>query len=345
MKNQTKYKVAIAGATGLVGTEIIGILGSRRFPVDKLKLLASEDSAGEIHEFRGEALHVSLLEEDAFIGVDIAFFATNSELSRKYVPCARSEGAVVIDNSAAYRMDMDVPLVVPEVNGFKLVDHDGMIANPNCSTVQLVMVLKPLLKHVRIKRVVVSTYQAVSGWGKRAMDELIEQVRDLLTFKEIKVNVFSKQIAFNCIPQIDVFTSNGNTGEEEKIINETRKILDMKDFRITATAVRVPVFNGHSQAVTIEFDSELSVEKARDILTQSTGIVLLDDPANSEFPVAVQVTGHDEVYAGRIRKDHSVEYGLNLWTVSDNLRKGAALNAVQIAEELIKLPNLGRRKK
>lgn len=328
--------VAVVGATGMVGKEMIKTLGERKFPVKKLRLLASKNSAGKRLEFKGKFIGVETLTEDSFKGVDIALFSAGAERSRQFAPAAVKAGAVVIDNSSAFRMADGVPLVVPEVNPHTAKNHKGIIANPNCSTIQLVVALHPLNVKAKIKRVVIATYQAVSGAGQKAVEELSGQVTALLSFQPIKGELFPHQIAFNCLPHIDVFLEDGYTKEEAKIVNETRKIMEEPAIKVSATAVRVPVFHGHSEAVNIEFESSMSPEYARDVLALSPGVAVVDDPSENSYPLAVDCAGKDEVFVGRIRKDDTLEHGLNIWIVSDNIRKGAALNSVQIAELLLK---------
>ncbi len=330
------WNIAIVGATGAVGTQMIECLEERDFPVGKIKYLASSRSAGEILEFKGKAVPVEELTHDSFAGIDIALFSAGGDRSKEFCPSAARAGAVCIDNSSAWRMDPDVPLVVPEVNPHAIARYaqKGIIANPNCSTIQMVVALKPLHDYAAIKRVVVSTYQAVSGTGKKAIAELDQQVKDLLQGKSPECNVYPHQIAFNCLPQIDSFGDNGYTREEMKLVNETRKIMEA-DIRITATAVRVPVFYGHSESVNIETGKKITVEKARELLQNAAGVELVDDPANGVYPMAVDAAGQDLTFVGRLREDESIENGLNLWVVADNIRKGAATNAVQIAEILI----------
>src|SRR3989338_7892967 len=335
MKHKSAYTVAVVGATGAVGTEMIEILQERKFPVGELRPLASARSAGDRVSFHDQNLVVRELTKDSFEGVDIALFSAGADISREYAPLAAKAGAVVIDNSAAWRMGKDVPLVVPEVNRADIAKHKGIIANPNCSTIQLVVALKPLHDAARIKRIVVTTFQAVSGSGKEAMDELLEETQALLSFKEPTPTVYPHQIAFNCRPHIDDFLPSGYTKEEMKMLNETRKIMGDDSIRVTATTVRVPVYVGHSESVNIETEKKLSANEARAILCEAPGVLLYDDPAHKIYPMPLDAAGKDEVYVGRIREDESVPNGLNLWIVADNLRKGAALNAIQIAEEPI----------
>jgi len=335
MKHKSAYTVAVVGATGAVGTEMIDILQERKFPVGELRPLASARSAGDRVSFHDQSLVVLELTKDSFEGVDIALFSAGADISREYAPLAARAGAVVIDNSAAWRMGKDVPLVVPEVNRADIAKHKGIIANPNCSTIQLVVALKPLHDAARIKRIVVTTLQAVSGTGKDAMDELLEETQALLSFKEPEPKVYPHQIAFNCLPHIDVFLDNGYTKEEMKMVHETHKMLD-PNIKVTATTVRVPVFRCHSESINIETEKKLTANEARAILAAAPGVVVFDDPSKNIYPLAIDVAGKDDTYVGRVREDESIENGLNMWVVSDNLRKGAALNAVQIAEELIK---------
>ncbi len=337
MKKKSTYSVAVVGATGVVGTEMLRVLEERKFPVERILPLASSRSAGGEVSFAGKGLLVKLLTKESFEGIDLALFSAGSEISREYAPIAVQAGAVVIDNSSAWRMEKDVPLVVPEVNPGDIAKHRGIIANPNCSTIQMVVALKPLHDQVRITRIVVSTYQSVSGTGKEAMDELEEQCRQVFSFGEVKPTVYPYQIAFNCLPHIDEFLPSGYTKEEMKLVHETQKIMGDDSIRITATTVRVPVFVGHSESINIETVKELPVTEARAILSMAPGVQLYDDPSHGLYPLPIDVAGTDAVYVGRIRKDESIPHGLNLWVVADNLRKGAALNAIQIAEELTKV--------
>jgi aspartate-semialdehyde dehydrogenase len=330
------WNVAIVGATGAVGTQMIECLEERNFPVGKITLLASGRSAGQVLEFAGKSVLVEELTHDSFEGIDIALFSAGGARSEEFCPSAAKAGAVCIDNSSAWRMDKDVPLVVPEVNADAIADYKkkGIIANPNCSTIQMVVALKPLHDFGTIKRIVVSTYQAVSGTGKKAIDELRIQAGELLNGRPTKNEVYPHRIAFNCLPQIDSFCDNGYTKEEMKMVNETQKIMGA-DIKTTATCVRVPVFYGHSESVNIETVEKISVAKAREILKGAPGVELVDDPAAGDYPMAINAAGEDLTLVGRIREDDSVENGLNLWIVADNIRKGAATNAVQIAEILI----------
>ncbi len=333
-----EYHVAVAGATGAVGNEMIKILEELKFPVASLKLLASSRSAGKTLDFRGESLAVEELREDSFAGVDIALFSAGAAASRQFAPAAAEAGCVVIDNSSAWRMDPEVPLVVPEVNPHAVADHSnkGIIANPNCSTIQMVVVLKPIYDAVGIERVVVSTYQAVSGTGKRAMEELTDQTRQLLNFQEVTPEVYPHRIAFNCFPHIGSFLENGYTEEEMKMVHETQKIMEDTSIRVSATTVRVPVFYGHSEAVNIQTKRKLSAKDARVLLFQAPGVRVMDNPEERIYPMPLEAAGINDTLVGRIREDISVENGLDLWIVADNIRKGAALNTVQIAELLVK---------
>jgi aspartate-semialdehyde dehydrogenase len=335
LKKKDQYVVAVAGATGAVGNEMVEILEERKFPVGELRLFASERTAGESVSFGGRDHRVALLDKNSFSEVDIALFSAGESVSREFAPIAVSSGAVVIDNSAAWRMDPIVPLVVPEVNPEAALDHQGIIANPNCSTIQLVVALKPIHNAVRIRRAVISTYQSVSGTGKEAIDELIEQTRALLSFQEVECRVYPFQIAFNLLPQIGSFDEKGYCTEERKLMAETQKILGDASIRMTATTVRVPVFRAHAESVNIETEQKLSPNEARALLSEAPGIQVYDDPSRKLYPMPIDVAGTDAVYVGRIREDASNENGLHLWIVSDNLRKGAALNAIQIAEGLI----------
>lgn len=336
IKKKSAYTVAVVGATGAVGTEMIQVLEERDFPVEELVPLASARSEGNEVMFRGQTLPVKVLEHNSFEGVDVALFSAGAGVSKEFGPMAVKAGAVVVDNSSAWRMDPNVPLVVPEVNVHALSGHQGLIANPNCSTIQMVVALKPLHDAAQIKRIIVTTFQSVSGTGKDAMEELIDQSRQLLSFGEAKVSVYPHQIAFNCLPHIDDFLPNGYTKEEMKMVNETRKILGESSLPITATTVRVPVFICHAESVNVETEQKLSANAARAILSAAPGIQVYDDPSRNLYPLPIDVVGTDAVFVGRVREDESVTNGLNLWIVADNLRKGAALNAVQIAEELIR---------
>jgi aspartate-semialdehyde dehydrogenase len=330
------YKVAVVGATGAVGHELLSVLAEREFPVSEVVALASDRSAGRQVSFGEEAtLTVKPLESYDFRGTDIALFSPGAPVSKVFAPKAAAAGCVVIDNTSQFRMDHDVPLVVPEVNPQAIAGYAkrGIIANPNCSTIQMVVALKPLHTLAKVKRVVVSTYQSVSGAGKEAMDELFEQTRGIYVHDPIKKEQFTKQIAFNCIPHIDVFMEDGETKEEWKMAVETRKILD-PDIAVTATCVRVPVFISHGEAVTVEFERPITAEQARQALKKAPGVTVIDHRADEGYVTQAEAAGDDPVFVSRIRQDRTVPHGLSFWCVSDNLRKGAALNAVQIAEVL-----------
>ena len=336
-----KYNVAILGATGAVGQEFLNLIEERNFPFAELKMLASKRSAGKIINFMGKDYTVEEATEDSFQGVEIALFAGGAA-SKTFAPAAVKAGAVVIDNSSAFRMDPEVPLVVPEVNPEAIARHKGIIANPNCSTIIMVMALKPLYELAKIKRIVVSTYQAVSGGGKEAMAELEQQVEDIVAGREVTANILPGaalpkhyQIAFNLIPQIDVFKENLYTKEEMKMIDETKKIMADDSLRITATTVRVPVYRSHAESVNVEFADEVSVEAAKKAIAAFPGAQVKDNPAEMEYPMPLFTSGKNDVEVGRIRKDYSVDHGLNFWVCGDQIRKGAALNAVQIAEYMI----------
>src|SRR5881398_2174457 len=342
------YRVAVVGATGNVGREILNVLAERQFPLDELATLASASSTGDAIDFgdSGETLKVKNLEHFDFSGWDIALFAAGSEVSRLYATKAAQAGCTVIDNSSLFRMDPDVPLIVPEVNSDAIAGYakKNIIANPNCSTAQLVVALKPLHDAAKIKRVVVATYQSVSGAGKAGMDELFEQSRNIFVGDSNEPAFFTKQIAFNVIPHIDVLLDDGSTKEEWKMVVETKKILD-PSIKVTATCVRVPVFVGHSEAVNIEFENEISAEQAREILREAPGVMLIDKHEPGGYVTPYEAAGEDATYISRIREDATVENGLSLWCVSDNLRKGAALNAIQIAECLINRKLITAKKK
>lgn len=332
-----KYNVAVVGATGAVGEQMREVLEEREFPVGELRLLASERSAGQFLQFMGKNVRVDVLTEESFRGIDIGLFSAGGSISAKFAPAAVAAGAVLVDNTSHFRMDPDIPLVVPEVNAQEIGDYKsrGIIANPNCSTIQMVVALKPIHDAARIKRVVVSTYQSVSGAGRKAMDELSQQVTALYNGQELEMEKFPHQIAFNCIPHIDAFMDGGYTREEVKMIDETRKILGEPSLRITATSVRVPVFCGHSESINVETEKKLTAADVKAILREAPGVIVADEPEKNIYPMAIDAIGKDATYVGRIREDDSVPNGLNLWVVADNLRKGAALNAVQIAEILI----------
>lgn len=324
-------RVAIVGATGEVGRAFLKVLEEREFPVDELYLYASEKSEGAELTFRGEKFKVRALnKETSFRGIDIALFSAGSSISKEYAPRFVKDGAVVIDNSSAWRLDPDVPLVVPEVNPEDVENHKGIIANPNCSTIQMVVALKPIYDAVGISAIVVATYQSVSGAGAKAIRELEDQTRAWCQDKQMEVKNLPRRIAFNVIPQIDVFTENGYTKEEMKMVNETRKIMHDPNIKVSATTVRVPVFYGHSEAISVKLNRPLEPESAMELLRKAKGVVLVEEG----YPTPIDVAGRDEVFVGRIRKDLVFEPGLSMWVVADNIRKGAATNAVQIAELL-----------
>ena len=327
--------VAIVGATGMVGQEFIKVLEQRSFPMTSVRLYASDRSHGRKMKVRGEELEVKETTPDSFKGIDIALFSAGADISKQFSPIAARTGAVVIDNSAAFRMDPEVPLVVPEVNPEDIKKHKGIIANPNCSTIQMVVVLSPLHKVNPIKRITVATYQSVSGTGLAAVDELTGQSKLVLEGKKAAPKVYPYQIAFNVLPEIDVFLENGYTKEEWKMVEETHKIMHAPGIAVSATCVRVPVVIGHSEAVQVEFSRPMSPAEAKSILSKAPGVTVMDDPSKRVYPYPVMVAGQDDVYVGRIRKDASHPNGLVLWIVGDNIRKGAALNAVQIAEKLV----------
>lgn len=328
------YNVAIVGAMGAVGKELTKILIERQFPVKSIKLLGTATNEGREVKFKDETLYTKEACEGEFKDVDIAFFCVDGDISKSLSPIAIREGAVVIDNSSAFRMDDNIPLVVPEVNPESLKNHNYLISNPNCSTIQMLVPLKPIHDKYIINRIVVSTYQAVSGTGKNAIDELDEQTRDYVNEKEIKNSVYPYQILFNALPHIDSFLHTGYTKEEMKMVNETHKILD-KNIKVTATTVRIPVFRGHSESVNIETELPFEIEEIKKLLKDSPGVTLLDNPEEKLYPMPLFSKNTSDVFVGRIRRDNTVENGLNMWIVADNLRKGAALNAVQIAESLI----------
>ena len=333
---EKKFNVAVAGATGAVGNQMIRCLEEMNFPVKAIRLLASHRSLGRTLQFKGETIAVEELKEDSFKGIDIALFSAGGSTSETFAPFAAKDGCVVIDNSSAWRMDPQVPLVVPEVNPHAVAQHTnkGIIANPNCSTIQMVVALSPIHKKFGIKRIVVSTYQAVSGTGKKAIDELFDQTRAMINFLNYENNVYPHRIAFNCLPHIDSFLDNGYTKEEMKMVNETRKILEDDSIAVTATTVRVPVFFGHSESVNIETKNPVSAVEVKSLLEKSPEIRVMDDPANNVYPLATDAAGQDLTLVGRIRDDESISNGINMWIVADNVRKGAATNAVQIARLL-----------
>ena len=350
-----KIRMAVVGATGLVGRTALKVLEEKNLPIDEYVLFASSKSAGKKLKFMGKDYIVQELTETSFdSGFDYAIFSAGGSTSKKYAPIAASKGCIVVDNSSAFRMDENVPLVVPEVNSEEIIKNHGIIANPNCSTIQAVVALKPLDEKYKIKRIVYSTYQAVSGAGKNGVIDLDNGVKNYLTNKSYEdcsseqdipdftdianydLVKFNYPIFSNCLPHIDVFLDNGYTKEEEKMINETRKILKNPNLKITATTVRVPVFNCHSESINIEFENEFNLDDLISTLKNSPGIIVQDDPKREIYPLAINASGHDEVFVGRIRRDDSVNSGVNLWVVADNIRKGAASNAVQIIEKLIK---------
>jgi aspartate-semialdehyde dehydrogenase len=337
LKKKEKYVVAVVGATGAVGNEMIKTLAQREFPVARLRLFASERSVGKVMEFRDTGISVETLHDKSFEGIDIALFSAGAERSKIWAPVAAGSGCVVVDNSSQWRMDPEVPLVVPEVNPHDLKWHKGIIANPNCSTIQMVVVLKPIHDAAGIKRVVVTTFQSVSGTGQTAIDELMQQTSDLLNFREVQCNVYPHQIAFSVLPHIDKFLENGYTKEEMKMVNETIKIIGDDSIRVTATTVRVPVFRCHSESLNIETRKKLTANEVRAILSSAPGVIVYDAPEKNIYPVPIYVADKDETYVGRIREDETIENGINMWIVADNLRKGAALNAVQIAEKLVEM--------
>ena len=332
MKN---YKLALVGSTGLVGVTARKVLEEKNLPISEYVFFSSKKSAGTKINFLGKEYVVRELKEDSFDeGFDFAIFSAGGETSKKHSPIAASKGCIVVDNSSAFRMDEKVPLVVPEVNPDDIKWNKGIIANPNCSTIQAVVALKPLDDKYKIKRIVYSTYQAVSGAGKSGVDDLENGLKGIAPKK------FPYPIVNNCLPHIDVFEENGYTKEEIKMINETRKILGKPDLKITATTVRVPVLNSHSESINVEFENDFDLEELKDLLRNSPGIIVQDDPKNNIYPLAINASGTDEVYVGRIRRDESIDFGINMWVVSDNIRKGAASNAVQIVEKLIEFNEL-----
>ncbi len=331
-----RFNVAVAGATGAVGNQMIACLEEMNFPVKAIRLLASPRSAGRRLRFRGDLLAVEELTDASFAGMDIALFSAGGAASQTFAPAAARAGCVVIDNSSAWRMDPQVPLVVPEVNPHAAAEYrrKGIIANPNCSTIQMVVALNPIHRRFGIRRIVVSTYQSVSGTGKKAIDELFNQTRAMINFLDVETRVYPHRIAFNCLPHIDAFLDNGYTKEEMKMVNETRKILEDPKIGVTATTVRVPVFCGHSESVNVETREHASADEVRALLSKAPGITVVDDPANNRYPLAIEAAGRDSTFVGRIRQDESIPNGINLWIVADNIRKGAATNAVQIAQVL-----------
>ena len=336
------YKVIIVGASGAVGQEMLQVLEERNFPISELKLCATNRSAGQKIIFKGASYMVEETTPDSFAGMDLALFA-GGEASLQFGPAAAEKGVVVIDNSSNFRMDKNVPLIVPEVNPLDIKNHQGIIANPNCSTIIMVAPLKAIYDAAGIKRVVVSTYQAVSGAGTEGITELTEQTKAVLAGDSVKPDKFQYQIAFNLIPQIDVFQDMDYTKEEWKMVHETHKILHDDDIAITATTVRVPVYRSHSESINIETKQKISVAQAKEVLAQFPGVVVVDDPANIKYPMPLYASGKDDILVGRIREDSSLDKGLNLWVVADQLRKGAATNAIQIAELVIAYNCLGKR--
>ncbi len=326
-----KVNLAIVGATGMVGRTFLKVLEERNFPIDNLFLFSSAKSAGSKVNYAGKEYTVEELNEDSFTdrGIQIALFSAGGAISEKYAPIASSKGVLVIDNSSHWRMDPEVPLVIPEVNPEAIKNHKGIISNPNCSTIQALVPLKPLDDKFKIKRVIYSTYQAVSGSGVKGVEDLEKGMEGNPT------GFYPHQISYNCLPHIDSFTENGYTKEELKMINETMKILDNDDLKITATTVRVPVKNGHSESINVEFENNFELNDVVSTLKSAQGVVVVDNPGNNEYPTAFDVDGSDEVYVGRIRRDFSIDNGVNLWVVADNIRKGAATNTIQIAEKVI----------
>lgn len=335
---QKRYNVAIAGATGAVGGAMLDVLRRKNFPINELRLLASERSVGKKIAYNGKEYSVQILSKDSFQGIDIALFSAGAARSLEFAPAAAAAGAVVIDNSSAFRMNPEIPLVVPEVNPHAIAQYTnrGIIANPNCSTIQMLVALKPIYDKVGIKRLVISTYQAVSGTGAKAIEELKNQVNAYAAGKKpMEHKVYPHQIAFNCLPHIDSFLDNGYTKEEMKMVNETRKIFEDNTIGVTATAVRVPVYYGHSEAVNIETKVKISADEVKKLLSTAPGVQLVDEPTLARYPLAIDCEGKFETLVGRIREDESIANGINMWVVSDNILKGAALNAVQIAEHFI----------
>ena len=329
-----KFNVAVAGATGAVGGAMLDVLARRDFPIRELRLLASHRSVGKTLKFKGEEIPVQLLTKDSFSDIDVALFSAGAARSLEFAPAAADAGAVVVDNSSGFRMEPDIPLVVPEVNAHAIARYKkrGIIANPNCSTIQMLVALKPIYDKAGIKRIVVSTYQAVSGTGAQAIAELKEQVRAYAENRPMVAEVYPHRIAFNCLPHIDSFLPTGYTKEEMKMVHETHKIFEDSSIGVTATAIRVPVVFGHSEAINIETKEKITADEAKKLLADAPGIKLVDNPENFEYPMAIDCEGNFETLVGRIREDDTIDNGLNLWVVADNILKGAALNAVQIAE-------------
>jgi len=328
------FNVAVMGATGAVGNCFLRILEQRKFPIKNIRLLASERSAGKKLKFNGKTYPVEALDHDSFDGIDIVLASAGASRSLEFLPSAVKAGAVCVDNSSAFRMDAGVPLVVPEVNAQRIRENKGIIANPNCSTIQMVVALWPIHKAAGIKRIVVTTFQSVSGAGQKKITELFEQSKTFLSGKNIVPKEFPHRIAFNLIPQIDVFLENGYTKEELKMVNETRKIMEAPGIQINATCVRVPVFYAHSESINIQTESHITPNDVRKILAKSPGVKLMDNPSKGLYPMPIDAEGRDETFVGRIRQDESIKNGISMWVVSDNIRKGAALNAIQIAEIL-----------
>jgi aspartate-semialdehyde dehydrogenase len=328
------HDIAVVGASGLVGRKILQVIEERKFPVGKVVAIASDSSAGKEVNVKGKSYKLQSLAPDIFKNLEFAFFSAGASVSNEWAPIAAKDGCIVIDNSSAFRMKDDVPLIVPEVNRQDMFKNIGIIANPNCSTIQLVMTLKPLDNLFKIKRIVVSTYQSVSGAGYKGVNALQNEITNIESSSN--VSPFPHKIAFNAIPQVDLFFDDGYTKEEHKMMNETRKILNKKDLNITATCVRIPTIGGHGESVNIEFDKKVTTEDVREALANFKGITVVDNPATSSYPMPVDSEDKDDVFVGRIRVDSSVRNGVNLWIVSDNVRKGAATNAVQIAEEYVK---------
>jgi len=329
---KSKYNVAIVGATGAVGGVFLDILEKRKFPVGNLKLLASSRSAGRKIPFKGKEYKIEELTHNSFKGVDIALFSAGGSISKEYAPSAVKSGAVVVDNSSAFRLGDGVPLVVPEVNPAAAFKHKGIIANPNCTTIIMLVALKPLYDYSKIKRVIVSSYQAASGAGARGVDEVLNQAKSWSEGKDLNIEYFQHQLLFNVIPHIDQFTDNGYTKEEMKMFNETRKIMGDEDIRVSATCVRVPVMTSHSEAITIETEEKITPDKAKELFNRAPGIMLMDNTDANEYPMPLYTSGKDNCYVGRIREDLAYENGLTFWVSGDQLVKGGALNAVQIAE-------------
>ena len=325
-----KYKLAIVGATGLVGRTALKVLEEKNLPISQYEFFASKKSAGSAVKFLGKDYVVKELDEHSFdSGFDFAIFSAGGDVSKKFAPIAASKGCIVVDNSSAFRMDDNVPLVVPEVNPEDIKNNHGIIANPNCSTIQAVVPLKPLDEKYKIKRIVYSTYQAVSGAGKNGVDDLKN------TLNGLEPKKFPHSIANNCLPHIDVFLEDGYSKEELKMINETRKILHRPDLRVTATTVRVPVLNSHSESINVEFENDFNLDELKELLANSPGVIVQDNPSANVYPLASNASGSDEVFVGRIRRDESIPFGINMWVVADNVRKGAASNAIQIVEKLM----------